>query len=75
MSDLLGGIESAVGGILGGLGGGSSSSSSGGAGDFLQELISAFEGGSSSQGDQSSGGMGDIGKIAGDVLPLAMAFL
>ena len=61
------GIMGAVDGIVGGLEGGM------GGGDFLSELMDAFEG----SGSQGSGGgtMGEIGQIAGDVLPLVAAFL
>ncbi len=61
---LFSGIEGAIGGAVNDILGGGS-----GGGDFLSELMDAFDGGSS----QSSGGggtMGEIGQIAGDVLPL-----
>jgi hypothetical protein len=62
------GIMGAVDGIVGGLEGGM------GGGDFLSELMDAFEG-SGSQSSGGSGTMGEIGQIAGDVLPLVAAFL
>jgi hypothetical protein len=69
MSGFMGAIEGIVGGIEGGLGGG-------GGGNFLSELLDAF-GGSASQSNSGggSGTMGEIGQIAGDVLPLVAAFL
>jgi hypothetical protein len=68
--DLLSGIEGAIGGIASAFEGGS------GGGNFLSELMDVFGGGSQSQGSGGgSGTMGEIGQIAQDVLPLAMAFL
>lgn len=68
MSGFLGAIEGVVGGIEGALGGGGL-----GGGDFLSELMDAFEG-SASQ-NNSSGSTSEIGQIASDVLPLVAAFL
>ncbi len=62
------GIMGAIDGIVGGLDGG------GGGGDFLSELMDAFES-SGSQGGGSNSTMSEIGQIAGDVLPRVAAFL
>lgn len=61
------GIMGAIGGIMGGLDGG-------GGGDFLSELMDVLEG-SNSQGSGNNNTMGEIGQIAGDVLPMVAAFL
>ena len=67
----MGGIIGDIAGAVGGLFGGSGSSSGGG--DFLSELLQAFEG---NQGGSSGGGtMGEVGQIVGDVAPLLAAFL
>lgn len=66
---LLSGIEGAIGGAVGDIFGGGS-----GGGDFLSELMDAFDGGSSQSSGSGSGTMGDIGQIAGDVLPLLAMF-
>ena len=68
--DILGGIGDAIGGIASALDGGS------GGGNFLSELMDVFGGGNSSQSQGGgSGTMGEIGKIAQDVMPLVAAFL
>lgn len=69
MSGLLGGIEGALSGVESLFGGGGGSG-----GDFLSELMSVIDGGSGQGQSQSGGGLGDVAKIAGDVLPL-LAFL
>jgi hypothetical protein len=63
------GIMGAVDGIVGGLDGGA------GGGNFLSELMDAFEGSGSQGSGGSNGTMSEIGQIAGDVLPLVAAFL
>ncbi len=68
--DFLSGIEGAIGGIASALEGGGS-----GGGNFLSELMDVFGGGGSQSQGGGSGTMGEIGQIAQDVLPLAMAFL
>jgi len=65
MSGFMGAIEGIAGGIEGVLGGG----------DFLSELLDAFGGSSAQSSGGGSGTMGEIGQIAGDVLPLVAAFL
>jgi hypothetical protein len=71
MGGIFGAIEGVVGGITGDFGGG---------GDFLSELMDAFEGSAagSAGGNNSSGGnntVSEIGQIASDVLPIVAAFL
>jgi hypothetical protein len=62
----MGAIEGIVGGMDGGLGGG----------DFLSELMNAFEGSAVQNGGNSGNGtMNEMGQVASDVLPLVAAFL
>jgi hypothetical protein len=71
MDGILGAIGGAMSGVEDLFGGGS-----GGGGGFLGELLSAIEGGGGSDGNsQGGGGMGEIGQIAGDVLPMLAMFL
>ncbi len=65
MSGFMGAIEGIVGGMDGGLGGG----------DFLSELMDAFEGSAAQNGGSGNGTMNEVGQIASDVLPLVAAFL
>ena len=67
MDGILGDIGGAIGGLFG-------AGDSGGGGNFLSELLSAFDGGQNSS-DNSNGAMGEFGQIAGDGAPLLMAFL
>jgi hypothetical protein len=64
--DLLGGIEGAVGGILGDMTGGGDPMA------FIGELLNAIDG--SNQNGGSGGGSG-MGSLIQDVAPLALAFL
>ena len=65
MSGFMGAIEGIVGGMEGGMGGG----------DFLSELMDAFEGAGAQGGGGSNGTASEMGQIASDVLPLVAAFL
>jgi hypothetical protein len=57
--------------IMDAIGGGVGAIDGGGSGDFLSELMDAFEGSNAQQGNGSN----EAGQIVSDVLPLVAAFL